>query len=318
MMEILTALRAALTKNLPYKLVSLLVAVVLWMWVQTEQQVEVRVRAAVEWVVPEGLALVEMPIEGVSLTVSGAQAFVRSLQQQNLSIKVDLSKAHEGAVSVNLSEKPVDRLPPQVRVVSTSPSQLRVTLGRLLRRKVPVTPFTVGKVAAGYRVAKVVVEPARAELSGVDSVLRGMDSIPTEDIDLTDLRDDVEIEARLSLGKGVEQVGGAGRFVVRIAVEPILTERTFAAVPVLVRDAAWSTETSSVSVLVNGPQALLDGMNDDSVSVMVHVLEPNLGATALVRYGRKTLNYLEVVGASGEDVKVVSVTPDSVLVTRKE
>ena len=318
MMEILTALRVALTKNLPYKLVSLLVAVVLWMWVQTEQQVEVRVRAAVEWVVPEGLALVEMPIEGVSLTVSGAQAFVRSLQQQNLSIKVDLSKAHEGAVSVNLSEKPVDRLPPQVRVVSTSPSQLRVTLGRLLRRKVPVTPFTVGKVAAGYRVAKVVVEPARAELSGVDSVLRGMDSIPTEDIDLTDLRDDVEIEARLSLGKGVEQVGGAGRFVVRIAVEPILTERTFAAVPVLVRDAAWSTETSSVSVLVNGPQALLDGMNDDSVSVMVHVLEPNLGATALVRYGRKTLNYLEVVGASGEDVKVVSVTPDSVLVTRKE
>lgn len=317
-MELLAVLRTALTKNLSYKLVSLLVAVILWTWVQTEQLVEVRVRAAVQWMVPEGLALVETPIDAVSLTVSGAQAFVRSLQQQTLVIKVDLSKAHEGDVSVDLSQKPVDGLPPQVRVVNASPSQLRVTLGRLLRRKVPVTPFTVGKVAAGYRVATVVVEPSRAELSGADSALRGMEAIPTEDIDLADLRDDVEIETRLSLRKGIEQVGGVGRFVVRIDVEPILTERTFAAVPVLVRDAAWSTETATVSVLVNGPQALLDGMSDEGVSVMVHIQDPDAGATALIRYGRRTMNYLEVVGAAGEDVRVVSVTPDSVLVTRKE
>lgn len=318
MKELVSALRAALTQNMAYKLVSLLFAALLWMWVQTEQRVEERVRANVVWLLPDGLALVEPPIDTVNLTVGGAQAFVRSLRQRELTVEVDLTKAHEGDVSVDLSQKQVSGLPPQVHVVSAAPSQLRVTLDRRLKRKIPVAPVTVGQVAAGYRVVNISVLPVRTELEGAATVIRGLESVSTEEVDLGELREDIDIDVGLALRKGIDQAGVSTRFTVHVDVEPIVIERTFDAVPVLVRDALWSSATASVSVVLSGPQESLAAMSTDDVSVMVHIPDGYAGTSAQVRFGKSTGAHLEVVQSGGDAIKVLGVSPDSVLVSRKE
>ncbi|GDX81243.1 hypothetical protein LBMAG42_30540 [Deltaproteobacteria bacterium] len=318
MKDLAAVLRAAFTQNMAYKVVSLLFATLLWVWVQTEQRVEERVRANVLWLLPDGLALVEPPIDTVNLTVGGAQAFVRSLRQRELAVEVDLTKAHEGDVSVDLSQKQVSGLPPQVHVVSAAPSQLRVTLDRRLKRKISVAPVTVGKVADGYRVVSIRVAPERVELAGAATVLRGLESVSTEEVDVGELREDLEVDVGLALRKGIDQAGVATRFSVHVDVEPIVVERTFDVVPVLVRDAAWTTATAAVSVVLSGPQEPLSEMSADDVSVMVHIPESFEGASAQVRFGKGTGAHLEVVQSGGDAIKVLSVSPDSVLVTRKE
>lgn len=318
MSGLLGSLRAAFTQNFGYKAVALLFALVFWIWVQSEQRVEDRVRATVEWRLPDGTALTEPPLEQVSLSVEGVQAFVRLLKQRDLKIVVDLEKAREGDVAVDLSQKPVEGLPTQVHVRSVSPAQLRVTLDRRLKRKVGVAAVTVGKVAEGYRVVSVKLSPERAEFEGAASVLRALDAVSTEDIDLGGLKEDVDLDIGLSLKKGITLAGTPPRFTAHIDVEPIITERTFAEVPVLVRDAGWTAGVERMSVALSGPAEALGGLGADEVSVMVYVPDDFAGNTGEARAGRTDGLRFEVVHGGGDAVEVESWTPAVIPVTRKE
>lgn len=318
MTELLTTLKDALTRNFGYKSVALLFALVFWVWVQSEQRVEDRVRATVEWRLPDGTALTEPPLEQVSVSVEGVQAFVRLLHQRELRIVVDLGKAREGDVSVDLTQKQVEGLPEQVHVRSISPSQLRVTLDRQLKRKVAVAPVTVGAVAPGFRLASVKILPERAELIGAASVLRALDAVSTEDIDLDGLREDVDVDVGLALKKGVEPAGAGKRFTAHVDVEPIIAERTFAEVPVTVREPGWGTAVERVTVKLSGPEEAISGLQPEEVSVVVRVPEGYTGPGGEARAGRTEGLRFEVIQGGGDQVRVVDVSPATIPVTRKE
>ena len=311
-------IRENLATNLGYRLAALLMATVLWVWVQSEQQVESRVRARVSWLLPDGMALVEPPVEQVTLTVEGVQAIVRTLRQREMAIEVDLRKATEGDVAVDLAEKSIAGLPQQLHVRAVSPSQVRVTLDRVLRRKVAVAPATVGTVAEGYRVTAVSVVPQRGELEGPVSVLKAIDSVTTEEVDIGGLRADADITVGLALRKGVGLAGKGQSFVVHVDVEPVITERRFESVPVLVRDAAYAASTEAVSVLLAGPEEELGKIDAGLVSVMVYLPEGFAEGGGQARHGKGSGPRYEVVHGGGEAVRVQGVEPDRIGFVRKE
>src|SRR5690606_24193727 len=72
---------ALLLGNLHYKLVGLLVAISAWLFVQGEQVVTDRVRAAIDWITPVGLVTTEELPATVVLTVEGPRNAVRRAQR---------------------------------------------------------------------------------------------------------------------------------------------------------------------------------------------------------------------------------------------
>ncbi|MBM4390282.1 MAG: hypothetical protein FJ090_04100 [Deltaproteobacteria bacterium] len=314
----IATLRDGLTHNLGYRLVALVMTLVFWVWVQSEQRVETRARATVKWLLPEGLTLVEPPLESATLTVEGVQAIVRSLRQRELEIEVDLSKAREGDVAVDLAQKSIDGLPQQLHVVEVSPSQVRVTLDRVLRRKVSVSPNPVGKVADGYRVIEVSVSPQRGDLEGPVSILKNIDSVTTEEVDIGSLREDADFTVGLALRKGVALAGKGHAFTVHVDVEPIVTERRFEGVPVLVRDGAYVASTQSVAVQLAGPEEELAGIDAGVVSVMVYLPDGYGEAAGEARHGKGNGPRYEVVHGGSEAVKVQGTEPDRIAIVRKE
>ena len=308
MKDRLAAFRFRLNDNLGYKAASLLFAVLVWVGVQSQHRVEERARATVRWTLPEGMAFVEPPIEVVTLTLEGVQALVRTVPQRALTMEVDLQKASAGDVSVDLGQRPVSGLPEQINVISVSPAQLRLTLDRLLKRRVPVTPATVGKVAEGYRVVALTVTPDRAELEGAATLLRSMDSVPSGEADIGGLRDDQDIEVGLGLRKGLVATK-IGRYVVHVDVEPIIIERRFDFVPVVVQSAGWSSTTPAVSLVLTGPQEAVTAVAADAVTVLVTVPAARTGNSAEARRSRGEGVRYEVVHGAGEAVRVVSVEP---------
>jgi YbbR domain-containing protein len=318
MKDRLSTWRDALGANLGYKAVALFFATAFWVWVQSDLRITARARVALEWKVPEGMALVEPPLEQVSAEIEGVQAFVRALPQQSLRMVVDLERAREGDVSIDLTQHPVAGLPQQLTVLSLSPAQLRVTLDRLLKRRVTVMPATVGKVADGYRLAGISVIPERAEVSGAASVLRTMESVSTEEVDLGGLREDADVVVGLALRKGMAAVGRAASFTVHVDVEAIQTTRRFEGVPVLIRDARWSSPVSEVIVELAGPEETVAGLEPDQVSVMVNVPEGVDAGTVEARRGRARGARYEVVHGGGEQVQVEGVTPATIPLVRKE
>ncbi len=310
--------RDSLTNNIGYRLAALLMALIFWVWVQSEQRVETRARAAVTWVLPEGMALVEPPVDSVTLTVEGVQAIVRTLRQRELGIEIDLSKAREGDVAIDLAQKTIEGLPQQLHVLAVSPSQVRVTLDRVLRRKVSISPNPVGKVADGYRVIDVSVSPQRGELEGPVSILKNIDSVTTEEVDIGGLREDADFTVGLALRKGVSVTGKGKAFTVHVDVEPIVTERRFEGVPVLVRDGAYVASTQSVAVELAGPEEELANIDAGVVSVMVYLPEGYVEAAGEARHGKGNGPRYEVVHGGSEAVKVQGVEPDRIAIVRKE
>ncbi len=316
--ELLAGVGEAFTNNLAYKALALAFALMMWIWVQSEQVVEDRARVRLDWRLPDGLVLVEPPLETATVTVEGVQAFVRAVRQKDLTILVDLTRAKEGEVSLDLSERAVTGIPSQVRVVSISPSALKVQLDRVLKRRVNVSADTRGEPAEGFRVASVSVEPARVELAGPSSVLRPLTEVYTDTVDLTGLREDAEFEVGLAVQKGQLAPTRAERLLVAVKVEAIVKERVFEAVPVLVRDAdGYAAETPTVRVTLAGPIERLNAVNPDAVSVVVSVPEGWSGAGGAARRGRGEGLRYEVVQPAGDVLSVVDVSPERISILRK-
>lgn len=306
--SLLAPLRALLTANLAYKGLALVVALVLWVTVQSEQVVEDRARVRLEWTLPEGLTLVEPPLESATATVEGVQAFLRGVRQKDLSIPIDLSKAKEGEVSLDLSERVVTGIPPQVRVVSVSPGVLKVTLDRVLRRRVSVAAATSGDPARGFRVKRVSVKPERVELSGPSSVLRTITEVPTDTVDISGLRESAELSVGLGVKKGQLTPTVPGPFVVAVEIEAIIEERTFEAVPVVIDGAGVVAEGSRrMRLALSGAVEALDALDAGELEVVVHVPE---GTTLPVdvRRGAEGLRW-ELVQPEGSALEIVDTNP---------
>jgi len=315
--EVTARIRRGLSENLAYKVITLGFAVVLWAWVQSQHRVEGRVQVPIEWTAPEGMAFVEPPLETATVRVEGIQAFVRALPQTPMSIAVDLTKASAGDVAVDLGQRRVVGLPNQVLVKEITPGQLRLTLDRILKRRLPVTPATVGRVADGFRLVAVTVEPDRAEVEGAASVLRAMDGVSTAEVDLGGLRDDQSVEVALSLRKGLRP-SQVTRYTVTVDVEPIISERSFSGVPVLVRDAGWVSVTPTVDLRLAGPVEELASFDPGQISVVAIVPPGRVSTSVDARRGRNEGPRYEVVHGGSSRVEVVGVEPAVLKLVRSE
>jgi YbbR domain-containing protein len=316
--EAVVEIRDFFAGNLAYKGLALAFAVMMWVWVQSEQVVEERARVRLDWKLPDGLMLVEPPLETATVTVEGVQAFVRTVRQKDLSILLDLSRAREGEVSLDLSERPVAGMASQVRVVSVSPSTLKVQLDRVLERRVNVVAVIQGEPADGFRVGKVVVKPERVALSGPSSVLRGLSEIAADAVDISGLKEDAVFQVGLATQAGQLVPTVPARFSVEVKIEPIVKERAFEGVPVLLRDGErFLTGAQSVKVTLAGPVDRLNAIDPEEVSVLVHVPDGWNGNAGEARRGRGEGLRYEVVQPAGEVVSVVGVTPERIPVERR-
>lgn len=306
----LDRLREAVLGNLAYKLLAAAFAIMVWIWVQSEQVVEQRARVRLDWVLPQGLTFVETPLQTATVTVEGVQAFARAIHQRELSISLDLSRAREGEVDLDLSERPITGLPSQVRVVSISPSALKLRLDRVQKRRLPVVPATRGEPAEGFRVASLTVLPEKVELRGPSTVLRAMEDVQTDPVDLAGLREDAEFQVGLAMRQGPVSSTSPTTLTVTVDLEPVATRRRIEEVPLLVRAEGWAAATTAVTVMVEGPASLVTGLDPKEFSVVAQLPEGWAEPKATARLGAAAdAPVLEVVHPGGDDVEIVGVEP---------
>jgi YbbR domain-containing protein len=188
---------------------------------------------------------------------------------------------------------------------------VKLTLDRILRRRVPVSASTRGKPRDGYRLARVSVSPERVELSGPATYLRGLAEVPTDTVDLTGLSEDATFEVGLALRAG--QVAPVGRttFTVTVDVEPVRGERRFEGVPVEVRDPRYASPVPSVTVVADGPAAQLDAQDVAVLRAAVEVASDYAEVA-----GSASLDAMSgprvVVESAAEGVRVLRIEPEAV------
>jgi YbbR domain-containing protein len=152
--------------NLWLKLVALALALLLWWAVGHDPTVEAVITAPLEFHhAPENL---EMSVEGateVAVRVRGPERTVRGLSPADLQATVDLSGAHAGERTFDLTAKQV-HVPETVEVVQIEPSQVHIAFDRSSTRTVEVKPRVIGSLVTGYHVTSVSADPSAINIVG--------------------------------------------------------------------------------------------------------------------------------------------------------
>jgi len=152
--------------NLLLKVVALGLSFLLWWAVAHDPTVEAVITAPLEFHhAPENL---EMSVEGatqVAIRVRGPERTVRRLSAADVQAIVDLSGAHAGERTFDLTAKEV-HVPDTLDVVQIEPSQVRIAFDRSATRTVEVRPRVIGSLVTGYHIANVSADPSTINIVG--------------------------------------------------------------------------------------------------------------------------------------------------------
>ncbi len=166
------------------KMVSVVLAVLLWLVVSGEEVVERSLRVSLELQqFPTGLELQNEPPSGVDVRVRGQASALAALSTADLVAVLDLEDAGPGRRLYHLTPEQV-RTPYDVEVVQVAPSSISLVFERTLSRTVPVEPSIEGRPAPGYRLGEILSVPAEVEIVGPSSAVARAERALTETIDV--------------------------------------------------------------------------------------------------------------------------------------
>jgi YbbR domain-containing protein len=282
------------TNNLALKLLAILLGLVVYAYVYTEQEHETMIRAPVRVIgLPSDLVLTDPPPEYAVLNARGKGKQLLKLRLESPEIVVDLSEARAGRVQRMLS--PTDAALPvgtEVNITEiVEPRMVEFSIDTLLEREVDVDLVVGGELPEQFGLsAPIEVEPMQVRVRGPSVALEHMTRIATRMVDLSSLRDSTELEVELDPGDLVEI--SPGSVMVWVPVVP-LVNREFVITPVRVvgleTGLAAAVEPDTAYVILTGSedafQALdLDGevaevavfLNGEGLAPGRHLLTPRV------------------------------------------
>ena len=188
-----------LTKNLPLKLISILLAVILWYFVVSERSGETAISIPLDFRnIPTALIIIKNPEESINVRISGPATRLRGLSPKNVKAIIDLSDAKPGVAEFIIQPEHVT-VPRGLRVTMVSPASIMLRFDTLLKKALSVEAILVGKPSEGFKLTGVSVDPPTVDIVGAQHELRALQRISTEEVDISGLKKDEVRKAPLNL-----------------------------------------------------------------------------------------------------------------------
>jgi YbbR domain-containing protein len=156
------------SRNLTAKILAIIMALVLWLYVTNEQNPPVEASLAIPLEVRgigDSLVAVEMP-DSVRVKVRGSRSITAGLQTQDIQAFLDLKGIGEGRHSARVHVA----VPPSLELVEVQPDKVPVRIDTKVRRALGVEIRFTGTAAPGVAVAKSVATPDQVTLEGPKSL----------------------------------------------------------------------------------------------------------------------------------------------------
>jgi YbbR domain-containing protein len=171
--------------NLGLKLISLALAVGVWLAVARDPVAEVAVDVAIEFRdIPQNLEISSESIPKAQIRLRGPERVIRRLQPADVYAEIELNGLKPGERTFDLTAQQIHE-PPELEVVQVVPSQFHLSFDTRLTRQVPVQPRVAGTFAPGYGIERVVVDPPIITISGPKRHVEAVTSAITDPIDVS-------------------------------------------------------------------------------------------------------------------------------------
>jgi len=192
-------LRQRFFSNLFPKVSILLGVCVFWGLITTRQGQITTVTAPVQLHgIPDGVVLLRTLPEDVTVQIKAMSSLVPPPSKLDLTAEIDASGITEGTTVIRVNHANINA-PPGMLITSVSPSSVRVSAEKKLRKSVPVKATLKGRLPSGRSSLRVTCEPESVEIEGPASQVSQVVSVATEDIDASQLKKGKEYLKNLRL-----------------------------------------------------------------------------------------------------------------------
>ena len=275
-------LRRFFTVNLPLKLVSLGLAVLMWAVIVSQRRGEVsELKFTTPLIlknIPASLVVTSSPVESISVLVSLNGARVNAINANLFQVAIDLANQLPGAFEYPLTDKNIiynnAPLPPTVTILQVSPSSIPLVLEETIVMPVPIKPRFSGTMAPGFTLGSIQIIPKTAKVRGPRTTMEKLAFVHTRPLDVQDLNSNVEMAVELDfpstvrLDKDQENFFQAKITVANNPLRLLLRE-----VPIVFenQDGVFKSSTNTVNVFLEGPSEAMGKLNKSNVSAVINM-----------------------------------------------
>jgi YbbR domain-containing protein len=246
-------LRSAMFDNLALKFLSMVLAVTVFLLVNTDKDREITVLVGVSYALPDDKVLVSDRIDDVRVTLKGSWRRLRKFDSRQVDrINLDLRHASNGEFAIS---NDMLHVPSGLTITSINPRYVRVMFDKRLDKLVEITPLVNGRPQHGYTVSEIKPVPATIKLRGGEGTLAALTTVRTGEISLEGRTDSFITETEVLPPEGIEVVGNP-RISVQVRIDEELVTRKLPGLAVVIRGdgdpARWTVTPAQVDVTLTG------------------------------------------------------------------
>lgn len=281
-------LRRIFVEDWSLKLLSLAIAIVLWLLVTGQNQpVTAHVNVQLNFIRPQSLEISNDPPRIVDVTLTGSRNKLDDLTSLDLVATVDLSDQRAGERVLRLADKATITLPQGIKVDGYQPSTIPIRLEGIVDRQVPVEPRLEGKPDDGFEVYSVYPNKGTVSVRGPASRVNGLQKISTESIWLQGRKANFTAQ-NVALDVPDPKVDLLEPMVdVAVEIGERRTEKTFAGVEVITAEGG-KVQPATTSVTLLGEASFLETVKPEQFRIILDGREPRLELPKMLQ-GRVTL-----------------------------
>jgi YbbR domain-containing protein len=261
-------LRDRLYQNLGLRIISVLLAIGLWIFVNAGQHSSVQAfNIPVSYRgLPPGFVITNQHPDFVKVQLSGPQTLLSLVDPSRLILRLDLAGVGIGQASFKIGLESFN-VPRGTAVTSISPSQIVLDVDKRVVRYLPVHVVTIGTPADGYRIGSIAVSPPRVEVRAPSRQIANLETVDTESVDVTGLTTESDRVAAITSTGGMVRIEPS-EVMIKIGLAPIIATRDFHGVPITVRatDYASRLQPSRVNFIIRGAKLGLSKLDLSSIA----------------------------------------------------
>lgn len=256
-------MREFFTKNITIKIISLVLAIALWMFVVGEETAEIGLTIPLEIInVPSDLVVTNDVIQDLNVRVSGPRRLIRRIASENLSKIIDLKGVQPGEIGFEIAPEDLP-LPGGVKVTRLSPSNVTIQVEKIESKKLSILPVLQGSPKKGYEVVSVKFKPDTVTVTGPSKELAALDAVWTKPINVEKKTESFTQPVTLEILSSQISSKTSSPIEVDVAIEPRIITKSFANIPVKAISSIFRfrLQPDKVDIRLMGPSELLNTLN---------------------------------------------------------
>jgi YbbR domain-containing protein len=262
-------LRRIFVEDWSLKLLSLAIAIVLWLLVTGQNQpVTAHVNVQLNFIRPQSLEISNDPPRTVDVMLTGSRNKLDDLTSLDLVATVDISDQRAGERVLRLADKAQITLPQGIKVDGFQPSAVPIRLEEIVDRQIPVEPKLEGKPADGFEVYAVYPSKGSVSVRGPASRVNALQKVATESVWIADRKESFTAP-NVALDVADPKVDLLEPMVnVEVEIGERRVEKNFSDVPVTTAQGA-KVQPATTSITLLGVASFLESLKPEELRIVL-------------------------------------------------